>query len=177
MHYSRYQSKQVKELKQVFFQTFTDSEGEAEGTVVSDLAYDLMTTTNDEDLFIFVATDNEKIAGCIVFTRVTLSNGTNAFILSPVAILSSYQGKGMGQALINFGLNALREQGVELVFTYGDPNFYSKVGFTQLHDQIKAPLNLTYPEGWLGQSLIGDHIEAIGGDSFCVAALQKQKYW
>lgn len=178
MKYSLCQSKQAKELKQIFFKSFADSEGDVEGTTVSELAYEIMTTTNDEDLFIFVAVENEKMVGCILFTRITFTKNINAFLLSPVAILTNYQGKGIGQALIKFGLNVLYEQDVALAFTYGDPNFYSKVGFNQIRvDQVKPPLNLTYPEGWLGQSLISDHVEPIEGDSFCVEALHKQKYW
>ncbi|MCK5724403.1 MAG: GNAT family N-acetyltransferase, partial [Gammaproteobacteria bacterium] len=65
-----------------------------------------------------------------------------------------------------------------LVFTYGDPKFYSKVGFSLITEKlIKAPLALTYPEGWLGQSLISDEIKPITGDSYCVEALNKAEYW
>jgi putative acetyltransferase len=42
---------------------------------------------------------------------------------------------------------------------------------------IKAPLKLTYPDGWLGQSLSGEEIEPIAGESFCVEALDKAVYW
>jgi len=69
----------------------------------------------------------------------TFESEVNAFLLGPVAIHTSYQGKGIGQKLINFGLNTLKENGVELAFTYGDPNFYSKVGFSLMKNifQIK----------------------------------------
>ncbi|MCK5334537.1 MAG: GNAT family N-acetyltransferase, partial [Gammaproteobacteria bacterium] len=64
------------------------------------------------------------------------------------------------------------------VFTYGDPKFYSKVGFSLISEKlVKAPLTLTYPEGWLAQSLVGDEIEAITGSSYCVEALNKPEYW
>ncbi|CAG20194.1 GNAT family N-acetyltransferase [Photobacterium profundum] len=147
MKYSLYQPNQIEELKHVFYKTFSDSEGVAEGTSIGDLAYDLMTTTNENDLQVFVATENAKVLGCIIFTRMTFENSVNAFLMAPVAINTAYQGKGIGQALITFGLQTLQDQGVALVFTYGDPNFYSKVGFAQISEQqVKAPLNLTYPE-------------------------------
>jgi len=67
---------------------------------------------------------------------------------------------------------------VELIFTYGDPKFYSKVGFNLISEKlVKAPLKLTYPEGWLGQSLVSDNIEAISGHSYCVEAFNKPEYW
>lgn len=63
-----------------------------------------------------------------------------AFILSPVAIATSEQGTGIGQQLINYGLDHLKSLKVSLVFTYGDPNYYSKTGFNHIADSIvKAP--------------------------------------
>jgi putative acetyltransferase len=67
---------------------------------------------------------------------------------------------------------------VELAITYGDPSFYSKVGFSVITEQlVPAPLELTQPEGWLAQSLIGDEIGAIAGKSHCVEALNKPALW
>lgn len=41
----------------------------------------------------------------------------------------------------------------------------------------QAPLKLTYPEGWLGQSLVSEEIEQVAGNSYCVEALNKPEYW
>ena len=80
--------------------------------------------------------------------------------------------------MIKFGINHLKEKGVELAFTYGDPNYYSKVGFRCISEALaKAPLKLTQPEGWLCQSLHGDTIQPIAGISHCVKALDKPEYW
>ena len=137
-----------------------------------------MTATDAQDLYGFVATENEQIIGSIFFTRLTFQSGVNAFLLSPVAIHTSYQGKGIGQKLINFGINHLKENRVSIVFTYGDPNFYSKVGFKLITEKIaKAPLKLTYPEGWLAQSLVSDKVEPIAGNSYCVEAFNKPEIW
>ena len=101
----------------------------------------------------------------------------NAFLLSPVAIDTSCQGKGIGQKFINFGINHLKENAARIVFTYGDPTFYSKVGFGPISEKIaKPPFTLTQPEGWLGQSLVSKEIEPIAGDSFCVEAFNKPEY-
>ena len=76
------------------------------------------------------------------------------------------------------GIQQLTKEGVKLVFTYGDPNYYSKVGFRAITEEIaKAPLELSQPEGWLCQSLVGDEIEPIAGNSYCVEALNKPEYW
>ena len=70
------------------------------------------------------------------------------------------------------------ENGVELAFTYGDINFYAKVGFSQITEElVKAPHKLGYPEGWLAQSLVSDTIEPITGPSSCVEAFNNPELW
>ena len=96
----------------------------------------------------------------------------------PVAIQTGSQGKGIGQKLIQYGLASLKEKGVALVLTYGDPDFYSKVGFRSISEKVvKAPLKLSYPEGWLGQSLLNHEVKPILADSHCVNAMYKPEYW
>ena len=178
MEISTYKSNNADEIEQLFIKTFSDSEGWSEGEVIGSLVRDIMDNTKANDLYGFIATENEQIIGSIFFTKMTFESGIHAFILSPVATHTGHQGKGVGQQLINFGLNALKENGVELAITYGDPDFYSKVGFGIITEQVvPAPLKLTYPEGWLAQSLIGDEIEPIAGRSHCVEALNKPEIW
>jgi len=178
MKLSTYSPGNIEEIKQLFTKVFSDSEGQSEGLLIGNLAYDLMTGTDVQDLHGFVAIENKKIIGSIFFTRLTFESEVNAFLLSPVAIHTNYQGKGIGQKLINFGIHHLKENGVGLVFTYGDPKFYSKVGFSLITEKlVKSPLKLTYPEGWLAQSLVGDEIEPVAGNSYCVEALNKPEYW
>lgn len=178
MKFTPYELSKIEEIKQLFIKTFSDSEGQSEGLVIGNFVDDLMTGTDGKDLYGFVAVENRKIIGCIFFSRMTFENNAEAFILSPVAIDTSFQGKGIGQKLINFGLHALKENGAELVFTYGDPHFYSKVGFSFIAETtVKAPLPLSYPEGWLGQSLFGGEVKPIAGRSFCVDALNKPELW
>ncbi len=178
MNFLPYDPDNIEEIKQLFTKVFSDSEGRSEGLLIGSLAYDLMTGTDTQDLYGFVAIENEEIIGSILFTRLMFESDVNAFLLSPVAIHTNYQGIGIGKKLINFGINHLKENGVTHIFTYGDPEFYSKVGFSLITEKIaKAPLKLSYPEGWLGQSLISNEIELITGNSYCVEALNKPEYW
>lgn len=178
MNFSIFDSGQSQAVIELFDNAFSDSEGKEEGRLVSQLTSDLIATTDAQDLLGFVAESNKKIVGCIFFSRLTLSNNKNAFIMAPVAVDTSHQGSGIGQKLIAFGIQHLKEQGVELVFTYGDLNFYSKAGFQSVSEEIvKAPLKLTYSEGWLGQSLAGDSSIPVCESSKCVEALNKQEYW
>ena len=178
MKLEKYNPQDQGEIAGLFIKTFSDSEGQEEGKLIGQLTIDLLNNTNANDLYCFVASEDEKIVGSIIFTRITFETGINAFILAPVAIHTDFQGKGIGQELINFGLNSLLDDGVELAITYGDPKFYSKVGFGVVSDKtIPAPLELTQPEGWMAQSLTGDKVKPIAGVSHCVKALNKQEYW
>ena len=144
MKLSPYSPGNIEEVKQLFTKVFSDSEGQSEGSLIGNLVDDLMTSTDAQDLYGFVAIENEEIIGSIFFTRLTFESEVSAFLLSPVAIHTNYQGDGIGQKLINFGINQLKENGIALVFTYGDPKFYSKVGFSLITEKlVKAPLKLT----------------------------------
>ena len=64
------------------------------------------------------------------------------------------------------------------MFTYGDPGYYSKVGFEQITETIvKAPCPLSQPIGWLAQSLDGGTVQAMSGPTRCVEALNDPGLW
>jgi hypothetical protein len=64
------------------------------------------------------------------------------------------------------------------IFTYGDPNYYSKVGFDHVPQEVaEAPFKLAHPEGWLGQSLDGGSLELPLGQACCVEAFNDPQYW
>lgn len=178
MDFAIYDPSRAHEVKKLFTDVFTDSEGREEGELIGDLAFALQDTTDPSDLYGFVARDGEAIVGCIFFSRLTFATPINAFILAPVAVATAYQGKGVGKKLIRFGIEQLQNNHVELLLTYGDPDFYAKVGFQPItEDVVKAPLPLTHPEGWLAQSLVGDTITPVKGNTTCVQALNDQRYW
>lgn len=178
MEFKPYETEQLQDIKSLFQNTFTDSEGEAEGKIVSELAHEVLTTTQAHDHYGFVAMDGETLVGSIVFSRLNPANGAKAFLLSPVAVATSHQKQGVGSALINAALDTLKNDGVELVFTYGDPNYYGRVGFKPIsEDVVKAPCKLSFPEGWLGQSLVSEEIAPIAGETGCVAAMNKPEIW
>ncbi|MEZ9701792.1 GNAT family N-acetyltransferase [Vibrio sp. 10N.261.46.E12] len=183
MKFRQYDSSEIETVTQLFTQTFADSEGENEGKTIGKLANDLLTTTDSAELLCFVAEDDSneldnKIAGAIIFTPLTLDDDTKVYLLSPVAVSTRVQKLGIGQKLIHYSLDTLKEQGVELAVTYGDPSYYSKVGFESITvEQIPAPFELSYPHGWIGQSLIGSEIRVASERSSCVKALAHPEYW
>jgi putative acetyltransferase len=178
MIYRHYRKEDTRAIVQLFESVFTDSEGEAEGVLIGRLAKDLFENTDEHHLFNFVAEDDSQIIGSIFFSRSDFDTGLEAFILAPVAVHPDHQGKGIGQALINYGLKELKDRGVAIVLTYGDPGFYQKVGFHPIsHEIIRPPFGLSLSEGWQGQSLAGDSIESVSGTISCVEALRNPAYW
>jgi len=81
MKLSTYNSSNIEEIKQLFTKTFSDSEGQSEGLLIGNLAYELMTRTDGHDLYGFVATENEQIIGSIIFSKLTFESEVNAFLL------------------------------------------------------------------------------------------------
>jgi len=172
------QTKHQNPISELFRSVFTASEGESEGDLIANLARDLITDIDNLDLYGFAAFEGEKIIGAIFFSRLTFEQKIEVFLLAPVAVHQAYQGRGIGQELIRHGLQKMKQNGVQILITYGDPAFYSRVGFAPLsRDLIAAPLELSQPEGWLGQSLISETVPAIPGPSSCVPAFNNPVYW
>ncbi len=166
-------------LAQVFEDAFTASEGAQEGRLIRDLVKRLIETTPAEDQSLFWAEGNGVAAACILFTRLRYADDTRQVrLLSPVAVRPAHQGKGLGQQLIRHGLEQLRRDGVEVALTYGDPQFYSKIGFRQIStDDAAAPYPLGQPHGWLGQSLRRDGFAPLKGPVDCAPAWNDPALW
>lgn len=167
-----------KEVASLFTAVFTSSEGEEEGKLIGNLASELCSNIDNEDIIGFGAYEEKSLIASIFFTRLRFSGPLPACLLAPVAVNTEHQGKGVGQMLIRYGLNELKTRSVAVVVTYGDPSFYSRVGFEPLSEKtIKAPVKLSMPEGWLGQSLTKGSIPAVNERPACVRELNDPAYW
>lgn len=180
MKISKFQQHQAQDAISLFHTVFSASDGEQEGKAVSGIVSNMLAAEN-EDIIGFTANgDDGVLIGCIFFSKLSFPNEpeTKAYILSPVAVSTNHQGQGIGQKLISFGLEALKAQGVDFVTTYGDPKFYSKVGFQQIAEEvIKAPFTLSFPVGWQACPLSGDAVTPMSKAPVCVEALSKPEYW
>lgn len=167
------------EIGHLFLVTFTASEGVDEGARIGRLALRLMTETPPEDVRVLFAWDGGAAVGAIIFSRLFYEGDRRlVFVLGPVAVAPDRQNEGIGQRLIASGLDRLRQEGVEVAMTYGDPEFYRRVGFRAIaQDEVPAPFPLQQPEGWLGQSLTGAPIAPIRGPARCVAAFDDPVFW
>lgn len=167
-----------QEITNLFTSVFTSSEGEKEGRLIGNLASELSLEIDNQEIICFGTYEEESIIGVIFFTRLRFNEAIQVYMLAPVAVSTKHQGKGVGQALINYGLNEIKNRSVAVAITYGDPSFYSKVGFQTLSENvIQAPLKLSMPQGWLGQSLCEEPIPTIDEQPRCVQEFNDPVYW
>jgi putative acetyltransferase len=89
-----------------------------------------------------------------------------------------FQKCGIGTKLVDFGMQEVSRLDIDVVFVYGDPNYYSRFGFRQnAAEQYKPPYTLTYPFGW--QALVLKQCSTHTGRVAvaCVPSLSRQEYW
>ena len=81
----------------------------------------------------FVAESGGTLIGNIMYTRASVlcdSGGTLPVLcFGPLSVLPDWQGKGVGSALVSHSLKKAAELGFNAVLIYGDPAFYSRLGF------------------------------------------------
>lgn len=178
MNYKILDKNSKEEVASLFTSVFSSSEGKKKGMLIGDLASELSSKIDNEEIICLGAYENDSLIGSIFFTRLRFNESMQVYMLAPVAVSTVHQGKGIGQELINYGLSELKKRSVAIAITYGDPSFYSKCRFKSLPESIiQAPMNLSMPEGWLGQSLTNEPIQAIEQRPTCVSEFSNPIYW
>lgn len=163
----------------VFIAAFTASDGVGEGAAIGGLVLSIMDKTPPEDVRFFVAEDDGEVIGAVAFSRLRYpEDRQSAFLLSPMAVAPSRQRQGVGQALLTEALATLRSVNIAVVVTYGDPDYYGRIGFVPITvEDVQAPQPLSMPHGWLGQRLDGEGRPKLQGPSTCVAAFDRADIW
>ncbi|WP_299852187.1 GNAT family N-acetyltransferase [uncultured Roseovarius sp.] len=179
MDFSAEYEAHVEAIADLFTATFTNSEGSEEGALIGELARRLMAETPLQDIRVFTVWNDNELGGAIIFSRLTFKgDSSSVFVLGPVAVATEHQRQHIGQRLIAHGLQGLRQEGVDLAVTYGNPSFYRRVGFSVItEDDVPAPFSLQHPEGWLGQSLNNTPLTPLKGPSRCVQAFNDPAFW
>lgn len=162
-------------IKNVHLQAFDNLEAE----LVADLAVNLLHEKSIIKIISLVAIDNNAIIAHTAFSPVFLedTNEHLGYILAPLAVLPTYQNKGIGTKIVKHGLNIISSSGVLMVFVYGNPQYYSRFGFkTDLTQNCTPPYTLQYPEGWQTMKL-NFTVFAEGGKLKCVNSLNNPQLW
>ncbi|AMO57507.1 hypothetical protein GZ77_14955 [Endozoicomonas montiporae] len=94
------------------------------------LIVDQLRKQGELSLSLIMEQDGE-ITGHIAFSPIRINGEQSHWMgLGPVAVSPSHQGKGIGSALINEAIRQLKEQGVRGFVVLGEPEYYSRFGFT-----------------------------------------------
>ncbi len=94
-----------------------------------------------------VATDNNKIVGHILFTKIKIiddiGNQNESLGLAPMAVRPEFQKGRIGGQLIRKGLHIAKDLGFKSVIVLGHDNYYPKFGFEPADKwNIKAPFDV-----------------------------------
>ncbi|MEU3506763.1 N-acetyltransferase [Streptomyces longwoodensis] len=120
------------------------------GLVVADLVDTLRGTVTPEDGLSLVAERDGQVVGHVMFTRSLLDAPrrlVDVQVLSPLAVTPELHRRGIGSALVRYGLGVLAERGVPLVFLEGDPGYYARFGFVPGGDLGFRKPSLRIPDG------------------------------
>ena len=87
-----------------------------------------------------VAEQGGELVGHVATSPVVIADGTPGWHgLGPISVLPVRQGQGIGSALMQAALQALREQGAAGIMLVGDPGYYRRFGF-------RNEAQLVYPD-------------------------------
>jgi putative acetyltransferase len=108
-----------------------------------------------------VAEIDGHVVAHILFSRMwieTAGERIPAVALAPVAVLPEHQRRGIAGKLIERGLDLLRSEGERIVIVLGEPEYYSRFGFsTQKACDLASPFP---PEAYMALEL---HARALDG--------------
>ena len=114
-----------------------------------------------------VATENNKIVGHILFTKITIiddnGNINESLGLAPMAVRPEFQKTGIGGQLIQQGLKVAEELGFKSVIVLGHEHYYPKFGFEPADKwNIKAPFDVP-SNVFMAIALVKDGLKNISG--------------
>jgi predicted N-acetyltransferase YhbS len=80
-----------------------------------------------------VACDGQKIVGQIAYTKAKVINNKNeefeVLCMGPLAVLPSYQKKGIGTLLVEESIKKATDLGYKAIIIFGEPKYYHRFGF------------------------------------------------
>lgn len=162
------------DIQTVYRSAFPESEAEA----VSKIAVDLL--SEDPQTISLVAELDAVVVGHVAFSPVSTDSDVDfrGYILAPLAVKPDYHGRRIGVQLVESGMQQLSTMNVDCILVYGDPDYYSRFGFSvDAAERYIPPYKLEYPFGWQGIALNKDSAEKPSTNIVCVAPLCDPALW
>jgi putative acetyltransferase len=145
------------------------------------LVRDLVVDPSARPSLSLLAWDGERPIGHIMFTAARLEGASREVavsILAPLAVVPDAQRTGVGAGLIAFGVERLRESGVDLVFVLGHPDYYPRHGFAPAFPHgLAAPYPIEPEDAWMVRELHPGVVGSVRGTVECADAMAKPEYW
>jgi putative acetyltransferase len=130
-----------------------------------------------------IAEADDRPIGHVLFTRAAVrSDGiiVPASILAPLAVVPEAQRRGVGQALIRAGIEALSALDIGLVFVLGHIDYYPRAGFRPaLPFGLRAPYDIdpAVADAWMVRETRAGLLGAVQGTVRCADALMHAELW
>ena len=152
----------------------------SENRRVAKLATDLLGRDCTPRPLSLVAEIDGAVVGHVAFSPVILPGDSDSrgFILAPLGVRPDFQGRGAGSALVDAGIRQLTEDGIDILFVYGDPAYYGRFGFSaEAAPDLAAPCPLQFEFGWQALLLKPRNPGVSGGRIACVGPLGDPALW
>ncbi len=165
-----------EDIRRVHFCAFHEDERE----IVSKLAINLLSEETTPQTISLVAEAEGTVVGHVAFSPVIIDNNENlqGYILAPLGVKPDYQGLRIGSRLIESGIQQLSKMGVNILFVYGDPEYYSRFSFSaDAAYRYTAPYKLQYPYGWQAIALNEFNVTKSPVKVTCVTSLCDPELW
>lgn len=96
-----------------------------------------------------VALAGDELVGHVFYSRAQLASGDEVLALAPMAVLPSFQRRGIGSRLLGASLQRARATEFALVVVVGHPEYYPRFGFEPAGPHgVEAPWDVP-PEAWM----------------------------
>lgn len=176
----KFRAAKTEELEQIKA-IHQDAFGPQEGPEIVELVELMLHDKTAEPLFSLVAEENGQLLAHVIFSAIKVDSSASlkAQILAPLAVRSTKQRQGLGKALVEFGLASLKQQGIDLVFVLGHPDYYPVFGFKpagKLGFVAPHPIAPHNAAAWMVLELTPGAIQH-SGQVICSEVLGNPKYW
>lgn len=151
-----------------------------EANNVATLASNLLNEETSPKTLTKVAEIGGIVVGHIAFSPVTFNSSKKlkGYILAPLGVKPEYQKRRIGSKLVENGIEVLTREGVNVLFVYGDLEYYRKFGFNEkTAARYLPPYKLQYPFGWLALALDSEGSAEHTVKVSCVASLCDPALW